>query len=138
MQVLNLLIVSHTNLPNVVTVLVVEGIDGKQHLTLFIENGRILDFPGKPLKTGLAEIAKIHKGDFRMTANQNLVVAGVPTEDKEKIEALAVEFGLKDASVSNQRLNSMACVCISYLSFSNGGSRTLFTRFSYRSRRYFS
>jgi sulfite reductase (NADPH) hemoprotein beta-component len=88
----------------------VEGIDGKQHLTLFIENGRILDFPGKPLKTGLAEIAKIHKGDFRMTANQNLVVAGVPTEDKEKIEALAVEFGLKDASVSNQRLNSMACV----------------------------
>ncbi|MGJ8691610.1 MAG: assimilatory sulfite reductase (NADPH) hemoprotein subunit [Thalassotalea sp.] len=88
----------------------VEGIDGKQHLTLFIENGRILDFPGKPLKTGLAEIAKIHQGDFRMTANQNLVVAGVPTEDKERIEALAVEFGLKDASVSNQRLNSMACV----------------------------
>ena len=36
----------------------VAGIDGKQHLTLFIENGRILDFPGKPIKTGLAEIAK--------------------------------------------------------------------------------
>src|SRR5690606_17350162 len=48
----------------------VDGIDGKQHLTLFIENGRILDFPGKPLKTGLREIAKIHKGDFRLTANQ--------------------------------------------------------------------
>lgn len=88
----------------------VEGIDGKHHLTLFIENGRILDFPGKPLKTGVAEIAKIHQGDFRMTANQNLIIAGVPTADKNKIEALAVEFGLKDSTVSNQRLNSMACV----------------------------
>ena len=88
----------------------VEGVDGKHHLTLFIENGRLLDFPGKPLKTGVAEIAKIHKGDFRMTANQNLIVAGVAEEDKAKIEALAVEFGLKDASVSEQRQNSMACV----------------------------
>lgn len=88
----------------------VEGIDGKHHLTLFIENGRLLDFPGKPLKTGAAEIAKIHKGDFRMTANQNLIIAGVAAEDKDTIEALAVEFGLKDASVSNQRLSSMACV----------------------------
>ncbi|HCL12235.1 MAG TPA: sulfite reductase subunit beta, partial [Alteromonas sp.] len=41
----------------------VEGIDGKFHLTLFIENGRILDYPGKTLKTGCREIAKIHKGD---------------------------------------------------------------------------
>lgn len=88
----------------------VEGIDGKQHLTLFIENGRLLDYPGKPLKTGVAEIAKIHQGDFRMTANQNLIIAGVATKDKAKIEALAVEFGLMDSSVSNQRLNSMACV----------------------------
>lgn len=88
----------------------VEGIDGKHHLTLFIENGRILDFPGKPLKTGVAEIAKIHKGDFRMTANQNLIIAGVAEQDKEQIETLAVEFGLKDASISNQRLSSMACV----------------------------
>ncbi len=28
----------------------VEGIDGKHHLTVFIENGRILDYPGKTLK----------------------------------------------------------------------------------------
>ena len=40
----------------------VEGIDGKFHLTVFIENGRILDYPGKTLNTGCAEIAKIHKG----------------------------------------------------------------------------
>lgn len=88
----------------------VEGFDGKHHLALFIENGRLLDFPGKPLKTGVAEIAKIHKGDFRMTANQNLIIAGIATEDKAQIEQLARDHGLLDDKVSNQRKNSMACV----------------------------
>ncbi|MEZ9128659.1 assimilatory sulfite reductase (NADPH) hemoprotein subunit [Vibrio splendidus] len=87
-----------------------EGIDRKHHLALFIENGRLLDFPGKALKTGVAEIAKIHKGDFRMTANQNLIVAGVPKSQKAKIEKLARQYGLMDDAVSEQRKNSMACV----------------------------
>ncbi|WP_158965501.1 assimilatory sulfite reductase (NADPH) hemoprotein subunit [Paraglaciecola sp. L3A3] len=90
----------------------VEGIDGKHHLTLFIENGRILDFPGKTLKTGCAEIAKIHPGDFRITANQNLIVAGVPKELKAQIESIAREHGLIDDGVSLQRMNSMACVAL--------------------------
>ncbi|BDH44784.1 sulfite reductase [NADPH] hemoprotein beta-component [Salmonella enterica subsp. enterica serovar Choleraesuis] len=87
----------------------VKGIDDKWHLTLFIENGRILDYPGRPLKTGLLEIARIHKGDFRLTANQNLIVAGVPQSDKAKIEKLARDHGLM-AAVKPQRENSMACV----------------------------
>lgn len=89
----------------------VEGIDGKHHLTLFIENGRLLDYPGKPLKTGVAEIAKVHKGDLRMTANQNLIIAGVAAEDKAQIEQLAREHGLLD-NVTTQRKNSMACVSL--------------------------
>ncbi|EFN8905366.1 assimilatory sulfite reductase (NADPH) hemoprotein subunit [Escherichia coli] len=87
----------------------VKGIDDKWHLTLFIENGRILDYPGRPLKTGLLEIAKIHKGDFRITANQNLIIAGVPESQKAKIEKIAKESGLMNA-VTPQRENSMACV----------------------------
>ena len=90
----------------------VEGIDGKHHLSLFIENGRILDYPGKSLKTGCAEIAKVHQGDFRLTANQNLIIAGVPTDQKAQIEALAIQHGLMEASVSNQRKDSMACVSL--------------------------
>ncbi|WP_407273971.1 assimilatory sulfite reductase (NADPH) hemoprotein subunit [Dickeya ananatis] len=90
----------------------VKGIDNHWHLTLFIENGRILDYPGRPLKTGMAEIAKIHKGDFRLTANQNLIVAGVATKDKAKIEALARQHGLIDDSLTEQRQNSMACVSL--------------------------
>lgn len=90
----------------------VEGIDGKHHLTLFIENGRLLDFPGKPLKTGMLEIAKIHQGDFRLTANQNLIIAGVPADEKARIEALARQYGLLDDGVSEQRKQSMACVAL--------------------------
>ncbi|TDF34469.1 assimilatory sulfite reductase (NADPH) hemoprotein subunit [Alteromonadaceae bacterium M269] len=90
----------------------VEGIDKKHHLTLFIENGRILDFPNKPLKTGLRKIAEVHKGDFRMTANQNLIIAGVATEDKDEIERLAREHGLIEDELTAQRQNSMACVSL--------------------------
>lgn len=90
----------------------VEGIDGKHHLTLFIENGRLLDYPGKSLKTGMREIAKVHKGDFRLTANQNLIIAGVAAEDKALIEQLAREHGLLEDGVSEQRKNSMACVAL--------------------------
>jgi sulfite reductase (NADPH) hemoprotein beta-component len=88
----------------------VKGFEGKYHLALFIENGRLLDYPGKPLKTGVAELAKVHKGDFRMTANQNLIVAGVAEEDKAQIEKIARAHGLMDDGVSQQRKDSMACV----------------------------
>ena len=89
-----------------------EGVDGKFHLTLFIENGRILDYPGKPLKTGCRKIAEIHQGDFRMTANQNLIVAGVPAQDKARIEQIAREHGLIEDSLTRQRSDSMACVSL--------------------------
>jgi sulfite reductase (NADPH) hemoprotein beta-component len=88
----------------------VEGIDNKHHLTVFIENGRILDYPNKPLKTGMRKIAEIHQGDFRLTANQNLIIAGVAEQDKAEIEKIARESGLIDDGVSNQRKSSMACV----------------------------
>lgn len=90
----------------------VEGEDGKHHLTLFIENGRILDFPGRPLKTGLLEIAKVHKGDFRMTANQNIIVAGVAPEDRKLIEQLAREHSLYGGTLTVLRENAMACVAL--------------------------
>ncbi|AUX94564.1 assimilatory sulfite reductase (NADPH) hemoprotein subunit [Mixta gaviniae] len=87
----------------------VKGIDNKWHLTLFIENGRLMDYPGRPLKSGVAEIAKVHQGDFRLTANQNLIVAGVPESEKARIEAIARAHALME-NVTAQRENSMACV----------------------------
>ncbi len=87
-----------------------KGIDDHWHLTLFIENGRLIDLPGRPLKTGVAEIARIHRGDFRLTANQNLIIAGIPEAEKSRIESLARAHGLISDNVTPLRENSMACV----------------------------
>jgi sulfite reductase (NADPH) hemoprotein beta-component len=89
----------------------VEGEDGSHHLTLFIENGRVKDFPEKQLMTGLREIAKIHKGEFRCTTNQNVVIANVPAEERPAIEKLVARYGLA-ANLSGLRRNSMACVAL--------------------------
>ncbi|MCH1918338.1 assimilatory sulfite reductase (NADPH) hemoprotein subunit [Shewanella sp. A3A] len=90
----------------------VKGIDDQWHLTFFIECGRIKDEPGKMLQTGLREIAKVHKGDFRMTANQNMIIAGVPESEKDRIEAMAREYGLLGDVLTTTREHSIACVAL--------------------------
>ncbi len=90
-----------------------EGTDGKHHYTLFIQNGRVLDTEEIKMRTALREIAKIHEGDFRLTANQNLIIGGVAADAKATIDALLAEYGLdKNNLGSALRLNSMACVAL--------------------------
>ncbi len=91
----------------------VEDANGNSHLTVYIAGGRVLDTPSYPLRTGLREIAKIHDGDFRLTANQNLVIANVSPAKRAAIEHLLAEYGIKDSHhKSALRLNSMACVAL--------------------------
>ncbi|WP_273834386.1 assimilatory sulfite reductase (NADPH) hemoprotein subunit [Guptibacillus sedimenti] len=85
--------------------------DGKWHLTLFIQNGRIVDLEDYQIMTGLREIAKVHTGDFRLTPNQNLIIANVAEEKKAEIEELVAAYGLTDGKQNSAlRRNSMACV----------------------------
>ncbi|MDL4842691.1 assimilatory sulfite reductase (NADPH) hemoprotein subunit [Aquibacillus rhizosphaerae] len=90
----------------------VKGKDNnKWYLTLFIENGRIVDTEDYQLKTALREIAKVHTGDFRMTPNQNLIIGGVTNHMKPKIKKIVEAYGLTDGSQNSAlRRNSMACV----------------------------
>jgi len=91
----------------------VKGTDGRFHLTLFIQNGRIKDTADYPLKTGLREIARIHKGDMRLTANQNLIIAGIVPEDRPAIEQLINQYKLyRGLHQTGLRMNSMACVAL--------------------------
>ncbi len=90
----------------------VKGTDNRWHLTLYIENGRVSDTPERQLQTGLREIARIHQGDFRITPNQNLVIANVRERDRDGVEKLARRYGLLRDSVSVLRRNSMACVAL--------------------------
>lgn len=85
--------------------------DGKAHFTLFIQSGRIKDTEGYELMTGLREIAKVHKGDFRLTPNQNVTIANVAKKDKAKINKLIKQYGLTEGKqYTALKRNSMACV----------------------------
>ncbi len=91
----------------------VEGVNGRWHYTLFVQNGRVRDTDGQAMRTALREIAKIHDGDFRLTANQNVIIANVSAENKPAIEKALEASGLgKNNDSSALRLNSMACVAL--------------------------
>ena len=91
----------------------VKGLKGNWHFTLFVQGGRIADFDGYPLKTGLREIAKVHNGDFRLTANQNLIIGSVSAQKKKKITELLEKYGLTDGKHHSAiRRSSIACVAL--------------------------
>ncbi|QCI17814.1 assimilatory sulfite reductase (NADPH) hemoprotein subunit [Buchnera aphidicola (Acyrthosiphon lactucae)] len=87
----------------------IKDINNNWSLTLFIQNGRIYDHDDKLYKTGLAKIASIHDGNFRITSNQNIIVSEVSEKNKNQIEKIALSYGLMN-KISNLRQNSMACV----------------------------
>ncbi|MGI9498570.1 MAG: NADPH-dependent assimilatory sulfite reductase hemoprotein subunit [Geminicoccaceae bacterium] len=85
--------------------------ENRWHFTLFIENGRVADRGDQKFLSGLREIAKIHKGDFRLTANQNVIIASVGARQKKAIQALVDQYGLMPPA-SGLRRNAMACVAL--------------------------
>ncbi|MFS8630753.1 MAG: NADPH-dependent assimilatory sulfite reductase hemoprotein subunit, partial [Bacillales bacterium] len=91
----------------------VENENGTWSCTLFIEGGRVKDKDNYLLKTGLREIANVHRGEFHLTPNQNLVIANIPAEEKQTIEHILQKYGLNDGSrISALRRNSLACVAL--------------------------
>ena len=86
---------------------------GRFHCTLFIPSGRIANVGGQAWMDGLRAVAQIHRGAFRMTPNQNVIIADVAPEDRPAIERLLAEHGLAQSHVrSAMRLHSIACVAL--------------------------
>jgi sulfite reductase (NADPH) hemoprotein beta-component len=90
----------------------VQGEDNRWHLTLHLSAGRIADRPGTPHLTGLREIANVHRGEFRMTANQNLVIAGVPESERKRIDALVSSHALDSGLRQGTALARAAVACV--------------------------
>ena len=87
--------------------------DGRSHFTLFVQSGRVKDDATYRLKSALREIALVHQGDFRLTANQNLIIANVAAADRPRIEALLKKHRLDTANdASGLKLNAMSCVAL--------------------------
>jgi sulfite reductase (NADPH) hemoprotein beta-component len=91
----------------------IQGHDGRWHLTLYIEAGRVVDRGELRALSGLREIARIHRGDFRLTPNQNLIVANVADEDRVTIDAFVARFGL-DGFRTGSRVRRDALACVAF------------------------
>ncbi|MBP6748744.1 MAG: assimilatory sulfite reductase (NADPH) hemoprotein subunit [Xanthomonadaceae bacterium] len=99
-----------------------EGHDGRWHLTLRILAGRIWDRDGLRHLSGLRAIAAAlndaddgagNDTEFRLTANQNLVIANVSSAQRDTIDRLIVEYGLDThAHASALKRNALACVAL--------------------------
>ena len=86
---------------------------GNSHFTLYVAGGRVLDSASYAMRTGLREIAKIHQGDFRLTANQNLIIANITPETRDDIAKLLAASGMEEShQKTGLRLNSLACVAL--------------------------
>lgn len=83
---------------------------GLNHFTCFIENGRIEDTAEFPMRTGLREIAKLEKGEFRLTGNQHLIISNIKDEDLPLIKDMMAKHKLDNTAFSGLRLSSSACV----------------------------
>jgi sulfite reductase (NADPH) hemoprotein beta-component len=95
-----------------------QGDDGLWHLTLRIIAGRIWDRDGVEHLTGLRRIAALldeagGTSEFRLTANQNLLIANLDASQREAVDALVREYALDThVAASPVRKAALACVAL--------------------------
>ena len=95
-----------------------EGDDGRAHLTLRIVAGRIQDLDGAPHLSGLRSIATLlaqsgGEAEFRLTPNQNLLIANLDPVQRDAVQALVDTHGLGGhATASPVRRAALACVAL--------------------------
>ena len=87
------------------------AVDGSLFLTLFVQTGRIKDVAGHAMRSALRTVAeKFPHLEFRLTANQNVVLANIPPADRGPIDALLATHGVKtENQASVLHAASMAC-----------------------------
>lgn len=86
---------------------------GLHHFTTFVENGRVEDTPELQFRSGLREVAHVMKkfnGNFRLTANQHILISDVPNEYLDEVKEILAKYKLDNVAFSGLRLSSAACV----------------------------
>jgi len=78
---------------------------------LFVETGRVKDTDGHRLKTALRQVAEQFSGvEFRLTTNQNIILANVSEADKPALNALLAGHGVKTENQASI-LHAAALAC---------------------------
>ncbi len=89
-----------------------QAVDGKWFLTVFVETGRVKDVEGRRLKTALRQVAeKFPEIEFRLSPNQNLILANIEEEDRDAINELLIEHGVKTDHRQASPLHAAAMAC---------------------------
>lgn len=86
---------------------------GHHHFTTFVENGRVEDTAELQFKTGFRELATYMKstgGEFRLTANQHILVSDISDEHLPTVKKIMAKYKLDNTAFSGLRLSSAACV----------------------------
>ena len=87
--------------------------DGRFYVGIFIENGRIADVDGVRSRTGLRRIVEELRPQVRLTAQQNVILAGIAPADRARVDELMAEHGIAPVeSIPLAIRNSMACPAI--------------------------
>ena len=87
--------------------------DGRLYVGIFIENGRIADVEGVRSRSGLRRIVEELRPEVRLTAQQNVILAGIKPVDRPRVEALMAEYGIAAVESIPQAIrSSMACPAI--------------------------
>jgi sulfite reductase (NADPH) hemoprotein beta-component len=89
-----------------------QGVDGKWFLGVFVETGRVKDVEGRRMKTALRLVAdRFGSIEFRLSANQNLILANVDEEEKEGINEILIEHGVKTDHRQASPMHGAALAC---------------------------
>ena len=86
-------------------------VDGRWFLGLFVEAGRVKDSEPVRLKTALRRIAeRFDTIEFRLTANQNVILANIGDAEKGALDAVLTDHGVKtESQASVLRAAALAC-----------------------------
>lgn len=89
----------------------IQGVNDTWHYTMFIQNGRVKDTETCKMMTALREIATIHRGEFRFTPNQNIMISNVAETEKPRIQAIIDKYKLtNNEHMSPLQKSAIACV----------------------------
>jgi sulfite reductase (ferredoxin) len=84
--------------------------DGNLYVGIYVENGRIADSGDSRLRTGLRRIVEELRPQVRLTAQQNVILAGIKPADRPRVERLLSEHGIAEVETIPRAIrHSMAC-----------------------------
>ncbi len=87
-----------------------KDVHGNWFFGLFVESGRIKDAEGRNLKSALRQIADQFAIEFRLSANQNLILANVSDADKDAISKILSDNGVaRENQATPLHANAMSC-----------------------------